>query len=84
MNILCKIFRSYISERLERKKRIRKQMIDECRSALNDMRYTIYDMIADQAIRYTDKELFKYVADYAYAKMNYIVRKRIEKLYIKL
>lgn len=84
MNILCKIFRSYISGRLERKKQIRKQMIDECRSALSDMRYSIYDMIADKAIRPTDKESLKYVADSAYAKMSYIVRKRIEKLYIEL
>lgn len=84
MNILCKIFRSYISGRLKRKKRIRKQMIDECRSALSDMRYSIYDTVADKAIRPTDKELFKYIADSAYAQMSYIVRKRIEKLYIEL
>ena len=79
MSILCKIFRSYISNRLERKKRIRKQMIDECRKSLDDMRFNIRRRIADGYTEYT----LDYI-DRAYADICYKTRKRIEKFPIKL
>ncbi len=79
MNILCKIFRSYFSNRLGWKKRIRKKMINECREALDDMRYNIRRRVADGRSEY----ILDYI-DRAYADMCYKTRKKIEKLPIDL
>ena len=79
MSILCKIFRSYISNRLERKKRIRKKIIQESIESLGDMRHNLRCRIADGNTKY----ILDYV-DRAYADICYKTRKRIEKLPIKL
>ena len=84
MNIFCKLFRSYISCRLERKNRIRKQMIDECRESLDNVRLDLTNRLRDSSLSDHNKTLCNYFIETAIGKEAYQTRKRIQTKHLYL
>lgn len=84
MNIFCKLFRSYISRRLERKNRIRKQMVDECRESLDNARLDLINRICNSSLSDHNKTLCTYFIETAIGKEAYLTRKRISTKHLYL